>query len=199
MIALSCLMLTACDKDDNNPNNPDAGGEQSELYFSIKAATIVYSTTNVPDFTGDVKISFDDYGKKFRIEMEKSIRIIDENANIYYILMPESKTYMESANNTPFQFYFMYLPTWQNFPNFKKDANQTIAGKNCEIYSWTDNTADIIWGNVIWGGWKGVTLMSSSTTTNGTPEKIEAKTFTESANASDFVVPADYTKITYED
>jgi len=196
MISLSFLLLASCGDNNDNPNNPGTG-EQTGLYFNIKSATVVYAATSYSDFTGDMKISFDNYGKKFRYETSESIFIFDEDAKTSYILMPDMKTYMESPTDiSSIRHAFMYLGdatenVWQHYDNYKKETDRTIAGKNCSVFSWNDSGEDFMWG-----GWNTITFIYS-TTINGTTEQFEAKSIAESANANDFIVPADYTLITY--
>jgi hypothetical protein len=196
---IAALFITACGSD-NGFNPTDAPNDSTLVgpYFNIKAATITYSTENYvgSDNNSDIKLVLDDYGKKFRYETSEDVTIIDEDANKYYVLTPSTKTYVELSANmgTAVRFIFIYLgddviSAWTIYPGFNKESNKTIAGKKCSVCSWK-------WDNesVEWGGWNRITFIYK-VTADGEISKFEAKSITESANANDFKVPSDYTKI----
>ena len=139
LIVTAALLMAACGKDDDKPN--PGPGDGAGLYFGIKAATVVYNYLS-GDENHEMRIVFDDYGKKFRWETGNVIYIANEDAKTFYALMPEEKKYMElpASMATSWRMAFMYLgddvnSAWKYHPGFTKLSNKTIAGKNCTVYS----------------------------------------------------------------
>jgi len=150
LIVTAALLMAACGKDDNKPA-PEPGDGNGNLpvgfHFGIKAATVVYSTDNYAsgDENNEMRIVFDDYGKKFRWEAGDAIYIVDETAQTAYVLMPEAKMYMDYPGVASVRFAFTFYgddvaSPWKYYPGFTKQSNKTIAGKNCTVYSWTDGS-----------------------------------------------------------
>ena len=191
------LVFASCGGDDNKGKLPiDPEYPFANAYFGIKAGTIVYSTENYLDEeNSDIKIIFDDYGKKFRYETHEIVMISDEDAQKQYTLLPATRQYTEVGYGmSSLRYGFTYIGdevnlVWQYYPDFSK-SNRTIAGKNCSVCKWTDED-DEKWE---WGGWQRITFLYS-VIRDSQVEKFEAKSIIESAPANSFVPPSDYTKI----
>jgi len=209
MALIISVAAASCGGDkDENENDPDIEG----FMYGVKAGTIVYSYTYwsgspvAMPFEETHKITFDNSGKRMRLERLFSdaydIVIYDLIAEKKYILYPEAKVYYEIPYPDYGELYIYlflgddYNSEWRNLPGFSKQANKTIAGKNCTVYSWTDDGQTFEWG-----GWNRISFWMHVYT--GAPEtnysyRMEATSFNENTPpASSFEPPVDYEKITH--
>ncbi len=206
MAALALITCTGCGDDEN----PDPMVPVGEWLYGIKTGKVTYLQT-VWNSTGSSTtynpvLTFDDYGKRIRVELQDDgdevIYIFDETAQKGYILMVETKTYMEApyVSAAGIRLRFMYYgddlnSLWGYYPNYTKKANKTVAGKSCSVYSWSESGE-----TVEWGGWSRITFwLQDYTSTPGTANsaRLEATSFTETIPANSFAVPSDYSEATY--
>ena len=187
------LVAVSCKKDDQgNIILPE-----DFFMFGVKSGKVVYEFTN-SDYETQTLI-FDDYGKRMRLERaEYDVVIFDAIAEKAYEMSMSDKTYnvipYSNTYATAAVAGFIYLgddvgSVWQYYSGFKKESNQTIAGKNCTVYSWSADGE-----KVTWGGWKRLTFLYK-TTYNAQDYDYghKAISFTESIPANSFAPPADYT------
>ena len=203
MILLLSFLLISCSKDSltNNDVNDNIWQDNTldEFLFDIKSGTIIYNYSHYNQLTfhlyeKEMKIIFDDYGKKIRSETDGEIIISDEYTGTSYILYPETKTYTDYPEMATFRVsYLIYQgddinSNWNKYHNFTKETNRNIADKYCTVCKW-----DTPGSFYEWGGWNRITLLRVETSVS--IQKFEAKNIIEEqVPANSFVVPSDYTK-----
>ncbi len=200
--AILFVAFAGCSKDSGDEDDP---GLDSELLYGVKTGKIVYKATSWESgssTSATQTVIFDDYGKRFRLEMDEVVWIYDAVAKKSYQLIPASKKYSESPFSADFgvaSAAYFYLgddlhSVWSYYPGFSKKSDKNVAGKTCSLYSW--NTTEGI--TTEWGGWKRITFWMQSY--KGSPEtddsfRLEATSFSETIPANSFTVPSDYTKL----
>jgi len=163
-----------------------SGDQSNRVRLSVKSGNIAYKVTQ--DGKDQVaNFIFDDYGSYFRIEMGGECSIADATANKAYRLYSGTKTYIEEDPSAVFRALSFFLHTGDNklakdYQGFKKLPNQTIADKECSVFSFTNDSKTITVAR-----WKGL-LFSKETP----KESFVATSFSETVPENSFTVPADY-------
>ena len=187
----TCLAVTAmfsgCKKDNGggDPDDPNVPGGTSSQTFKIKQATIVY---DVVSGLSQETVTFDDNGKRFRLEEQFNIYLLDENAKKAYSLNKSTKKYedvtvehVQGKRRT----YFMNITEANYAAAGYKKTTETVAGKSCTVYSGTSGST-----TVSVGGWNDILFLS---TLNG-GDVMRVLSFSETVAAGSFDIPSDYTK-----
>ena len=163
-----------------------SGDQSNRVRLRVKSGNIAYKVTQ----DGKEQVAnfiFDDFGSYFRIEMGGECSIADATANKAYRLYNGTKTYIEEDPSAVFRALNFFLHTGDNklakdYQGFKKLPNQTIADKECSVFSFTNDSNTITVAR-----WKGL-LFSKETPR----ESFVATSFSETIPADSFTVPADY-------
>ena len=187
ILAIAAMSISCCTKDGGSGVDDDGNGTEvsGTATFKIKQATIVYEMLS--GLTRETA-TFDDNGKRFRLEDDYHIYILDENAKKAYSLEKSTKKYGEETvafGQGKRSTYVMNV----NDANFAAagytKSTQTVAGKSCSVYSGTVGST-----TAAYGGWNDIVFL---VTLNG-GDVIRAVSFSETVAANSFTVPSDYTK-----
>jgi len=189
IIGITMMSFGSCSKDNGDDDDEGGNGNGTEVSgtatFKIKQATIVYD--KLSGLTRETA-TFDDNGKRFRLEDDYHIYILDENAKKAYSLEKSTKKYGEETvafGQGKRSTYVMNV----NDANFAAagytKSTQTVAGKSCSVYSGTVGST-----TASYGGWNDIVFL---VTLNG-GDVIRAVSFSETVAANSFTVPSDYTK-----
>jgi len=187
ILGIALMSIAGCEKDNggNDPDDPNAPGGTSSAPFKIKQATIVY---DMLEGLSQETVTFDENGKLFRLEDSYHIYILDENAKKAYSLEKSTKTYKEETlafGRGKRQTYVMTITETGYAAAGYKKTTETVAGKSCTVYSGTSGST-----TASYGGWNEIVFLI---TLNGA-NVIRALSFSETAAANSFNIPADYTK-----
>jgi len=197
---LALIAFSGCGEQDIDDKNP---GFENQL-FEAKQGTVTYVKTVWADerpIINEIVLIFDDYGLKFREEVEGgSSLIVDGQTKKAYSLLATTKTYVEHASYDAYASLisqFIYLgddgqSVWSVFPEYSKEPSKIIAGKQCSAVSW------LVDGKTIErAGWKRIIFWDQYY--EGQPEtdgsvRLEAKSFTESIPENSFSIPGGFLK-----
>jgi len=164
-----------------------SGDQSNGIRLKVKSGNIAYKVTTQGGKEQVANFIFDDFGNYFRIEMNGECSIADAVANKAYRLYSGTKTYVEEDPAAVFRALSFFLHTGDNniakdYQGFKKLPNQTIADKDCVVFSFTNESRTITVAR-----WKGL-LFSKETP----KESFVATSFSETIPENSFTVPADY-------
>jgi hypothetical protein len=161
--------------------------------YGIKSGIVTFETDMM-----DIKIKsvlyFDDYGtkeadEKYKGEEVESITICDGKER--YNVIPSQKTAFSSgtcSRGIAYRFAWDEIATEDQGTKAKKSANMTIAGKDCESF-----TYDLGSSFSVYAGWQNICLYLK-TTTGGTDVIMKAIKIEENSNipAEKFQLPSGY-------
>jgi len=204
---VACLaavfIFSGCKKTDPLSLLEGLGTDKGDYSFGVKQGTVHYNADGYSERDrGTMTLIFDDYGKKLRIERNingSSATIIiwdqtDVNAVKGYTLDPESKTYLDKVGGGFPIYDFLYVDDnnkwYEGGDNFKKLSDRNIAGKSCNVCSFTDSG-----GNFERAGWNHILFYKKDWDPKSDYfEQLTATDFSETIPANSFTVPNDYTK-----
>jgi hypothetical protein len=161
--------------------------------YGIKSGIVTFETTMMGMKIKSV-LYFDDFGikevdEKYKGETVESITIC--NGKERFTVMPQQKTTFTSGScsrGTAYRFAWDEISKEDQGTKAKKLANMTIAGKDCESYSY-DTGSSV----TVYAGWQNICLYLK-TTSAGTDVIMQATKIEENAEipADKFQVPPDF-------
>ncbi len=188
MIAIALFSAIGCNK-----NNPEEENNQSQNTFNVKSAKITYEKV----FMGNTEIKYDlwdNYGKLYRTGDDKGATIVIEENEKGWVLTHSDKTYTILEPSAVSLILsgrsggvFIDKPSQ---PNYKKLPNRTIAGKNCDVYSF-----EIGGLTTTLAGWNGIVFSKEEKgIVNGihVDMSFTALDYSETIPDNSFKVPSDY-------
>lgn len=167
-------------------NAQHSGNPSNGIGIKVKKGNLVFSTVE----NGKAQTAtfiFDDFGAAFRIEVGNECTVADAATQKAYKLNSANKTYSEedyAAVRLRLQ-HFFYIgedATVKKFPDYKKLPDRTVAGKDCTVFSFTDQSKTITIGE-----WRGLLFLKESQGNTFT-----ATSFSETIPENSFSVPSNY-------
>lgn len=199
----AAILFSACSSPSTENETTIDKVKEQDAYtikkYQLKSATITYQTAmKAAGYEGVGKsiVYFDDYGNKERKDS------YDEEGNLKETFFSDGKTLylLIHKNKAAFNRGSAYRGTefkfdWNEIPSkdkesgkAKKAANETIAGKDCEVFHYGNDQADSKYA-----GWKNICLYTE-VVSSGTSSIIKAVEIKEGpVPAEMFAIPAGYT------
>lgn len=186
-----CFGIMACEDKDNGDEIDDKNG-----YFNTKTANFTFKKVDKGVETTEAAM-WDDHGKLYRFDTESLSSIVDETTGKGYCLIHTNKTYFELSDDMISTLLeSRAIHKFHDNPSasgYQKLPNRTIAGKECEVYSYA-------YGGLTYtiGGWNNLmffmgifgTMEENNLTID---ETNTATSYSEFVPTNSFMVPSDYT------
>ena len=194
MLTAVCGLVSSCDKvkeeidDAKDIFVPDA---KAGKMFAVKSARIEYNDSKV--------FSFDNYGMVASLKESEETELLYIDGSLYSISHGERVYYKLPTKYADWNMYFsMYQFDEAYFKPLAlvsgKSSKETIAGKQCRVYSATIPETE---KNITTGGYKGICFLWDVKAGDYT-YTLRATKYSESVPAGTFALPKDYEEIVVE-
>lgn len=194
-VILFALTLSGCDIFD------DANDTAQEL-SDLKKGKIFLSERGTVNYAENLSLVFKDYGRIQCVKTDSLASVIYSNDSIYtlnHLLRFYSVNPFEASSYGGFVGFCFMQHTWYaaiklTSPQGLTQKTETIAGKECIVFSYTQQTENSTI-TVRYGGWNRILFtLEGASGSDGYGESLQAVSFSETANENDFVIPLDYTR-----
>ncbi len=200
IVAIATLSLTSIcsgekfdtDKTGTSFEQVNASAPASAIKkYQVKSGVVTFDT-EMMNIKGKEVLYFDDFGAKELLEKYKSGKLVEatlgDGTSMYKIKYDQKAAYKmgDASRGVAYKFDYNEISKSDQATKVKKLANITIAGKECESYTYESG------GNITtFAGWKNICLLKAQKTKYGT-STTKAIAVEENASISNekFQIPA---------